>query len=122
MKPPDPLDELEALFDRARQLAAEVGQQLESGHAAEVLTPRLRQQAEAMAQLQTGLSGFEPDRICRPREEVRKRIDRIRSEFRDLVDRTEANHALASKRGVRVAGVGGKPYSRPREGGRGARQ
>ena len=122
MRPPDPLDELDALFDRAKQLAAEVGQQLESGQAAEDLTPRLKLQVEAMTQLQTDLSGFEPDRVSRPREEVRQRIDRIRSEFKDLVDKTEANHALAAKRGVRVAGVGGRPYSRPREGGQGARK
>jgi len=113
LSPTDPLEELIALFDSARRQAKEVGELLGSGQSAEALTARLREQAGTMAQLQALLSEFSPERSLRTRSEIKRSIDGMRSDFKDLVKSAEANHRLAARKGVRLTGLGGKPHISP---------
>ncbi len=110
--PPDPINELVRLFDEARSLAGEVGEQLATGAASEELTAKLKRQADTTTRLHSLLAEFSMDKTGRPRPEVLSLLEQMRSEFEALVKATADNHESASVKGVRVAGVGGRPYAR----------
>lgn len=109
----DPLEKLIGLFDSARRQAQEVGELLESGRPAETLTERLGKQAETMVRFQALLAEFKPEQSRKAHSEIKRRVEDMRKQFEDLVKATEANHRLASKKGVRLSGLGGKPHTSP---------
>jgi hypothetical protein len=111
--PVDPLEKLIGLFDSARDQARAVGDMLESGRPAETLTERLREQADTMVRFQALLAEFRPEQSRKARSEIKRRVEDMRTQFEDLVKVTEANHRLASKKGVRLSGLGGKPHTSP---------
>ena len=67
--PPDPINELVRLFDEARSLAGEVGEQLATGAASEELTAKLKRQADTTTRLHSLLAEFSMDKTGRPRPE-----------------------------------------------------
>jgi hypothetical protein len=48
------------------------------------------------------------------REEVRRAVEAVQARLACLAGAVESDYALASRRGVRVPGVGGRPYPRGR--------
>jgi hypothetical protein len=57
-----------------------------------------------------GQAGIRPER----REEVRRAVETVQARLACLAGAVETDYALASRRGVRVPGVGGRPYPRGR--------
>lgn len=57
-----------------------------------------------------GEASIPPER----REEVRRAVETVRARLACLAGAVETDYALISRRGVRVPGVGGRPYPRRR--------
>ncbi|MBI2951901.1 hypothetical protein HYY27_07400 [bacterium] len=57
-----------------------------------------------------GEASIRPER----REEVRRAVETVRARLACLAGAVETDYALISRRGVRVPGVGGRPYPRRR--------
>lgn len=97
--------------------AAQVRPYLSSGADAHRVTPMLQQQAEGAVRLKTlvetlGRRLGEARTDARQRDEVREAVEAMKVRLADLVGEADANYSLISRRGVRVPGVGGRPYPR----------
>jgi len=57
-----------------------------------------------------GQASIRPER----REEVRRAVETVQARLACLASAVESDYALAFRRGVRVPGVGGRPYPRRR--------
>ncbi|MDA0746592.1 MAG: hypothetical protein O2954_08725 [bacterium] len=104
------LNEILDLYNQAARLAEKVGSQLQAGASPDGLISFLREQADTIGQLQTSLAELaagEP-----PDASNQQKIEQLKTDFETLVKQTEENYRMAAKKGVRLTGIGGKPYRR----------
>ena len=125
-KAPDPADALLALCREIvacqEALSACVAQarlHLQAGLDADRMRPVFQQHAEEAARLRTLVDALGErlrEKSVAPgrREEVRQAVEGVKARLARLVDQTDANYATASRKGVRIPGVGGRPYPRKR--------
>ena len=125
-KTPDPADALLALCreivacqDALSASVAQARSHLQDGLDADRMKSAFQQHAEEAARLRTlvdALGKSLKERAVAPgrREEVRQAVDGVKARLARLVDQTDANYATASRKGVRIPGVGGRPYPRKR--------
>ena len=97
--------------------AAQVRPHLEGGADADRVKPDLGTQAEGAARLQDLVRRLgETLREARippgRRDEVRRALDDLKARLGRVAEEAMADHALISRRGVRIPGVGGRPYPR----------
>ena len=97
--------------------AAQVRPRLSAGADPDQVKPALQEQAEGARRLQALVKTLgeklrevriDPGR----QEEVRRAIEGVKTRLACLVGEVEADYALTSRRGVRIPGVGGRPYPR----------
>ncbi|MDP6776000.1 MAG: hypothetical protein QGI83_04475 [Candidatus Latescibacteria bacterium] len=112
MKAPEHLQEINALKDRALDLAGQVGSRLEAGTPPTELVQLLREQAATIGQFRDRFADFQREVPRETRAHFRTEIERLKTSFDSLVGASEANYKLASQKGVRVGGIGGKPHPR----------
>ena len=112
MQAPDHLQEINALKDRALDLAGQVGSRLEAGIPPTELVTLLREQATTIGQFRDRFADFQRDVPRETRAHFRQEIERLRTSFDSLVGASEANYRLASQKGIRLSGIGGKPHTR----------
>ena len=99
--------------------AALVRPHLSSGADPSRVTPDLQRQAEEALRLQ-GLvhalgEALQKTRIApEMQDEMRKALQTAKACLARLAGQTEEDYALTSRRGVRIPGVGGRPYPRRR--------
>ena len=105
MKPTTPLSEILEMQTRASQLALQIQEQLAHRPSPDQIVPLLKEQSQVISHLQTDLKNYTPDKTDR------ENFERLKEEFKLLVKRTEQNYQTVSRKGIRLAGVGGKPYT-----------
>ncbi len=97
--------------------AAQVRPCLSAGADPDQVRPALQEQAEGARRLQNlvktlgeKLRGvrIDPGR----REEVRRAVEAVKARLACLAGEVEADYAQTSRKGVRIPGVGGRPYPR----------
>ncbi len=98
------LRKLSEMQTRVSLLVDQIQEQYSQGPTPERIVPLLREQAQIIVQLQTSLTEYTP--TSADREEMAK----LKVSFRRLVERTDRNYRIASKIGIRLTGIGGKPY------------
>ena len=98
------LRKLSEMQTRVSLLADQIQEQYNQGPTPERIVPLLKEQAQIIVQLQTSLKEYTP--TSADREEMAK----LKVSFRRLVERTDRNYRIASKIGIRLTGIGGKPY------------
>lgn len=123
---PDPADALLALCreivacqEALSACAAQARSHLQDGLDADRMKPAFQRHAEEAARLRTlvdALGKSLKERAVAPgrREEVRQAVEGVKMRLARLADETDANFATASRKGVRIPGVGGRPYPRKR--------
>jgi septal ring factor EnvC (AmiA/AmiB activator) len=99
------LRELLEMQSRASLLAEQIHAQFNKGLPPGRIVPLLKEQAQNIALLQASLKEYVPDGADR------EDIEKLKSEFGSLVERTEQNYKAVSKKGLRLTGIGGKPYT-----------
>jgi hypothetical protein len=97
--------------------AARVRPRLSAGADPDQVRPALQEQAEGAQRLQTLVKALgEKLREARidpgRREEVRRAVEAVKTRLASLAGEVESDYALTSRRGVRIPGVGGRPYPR----------
>lgn len=81
------------------------------------VTPGLQRQAEEALRLQGLVHALKENlrktRIApEGRDEVRRAVQTVKAFLARLAGQTEGDYALMARRGVRIPGVGGRPYPR----------
>ena len=112
MEAPEHLREINALKDLALDLAGKVGSRLEAGIPPAELVTLLREQTTTIGQFRDRFADFQREVPRETRAHYREEIERLRTSFDNLVGASEANYRLASQKGIRLSGIGGKPYTR----------
>ena len=109
--------EIRACGEDIASTSAQIRPHLSDGTDPRRLAPALRQQLEKADRLtglvrslgnSLGAARIEPER----RAEVRESIRSLQGLLEDLARRTGTDQALTSRRGLRIPGLGGRPYSR----------
>ncbi len=100
-------DQITVLKDRAIKQSAQIGQQLAAGVPPETLVALLKTQAETIAQLQTLVAEWAGQDHLATR---RKDIQDLKQTLLQLVQAAEQNVQKATQKGMRLTGIGGKPY------------
>lgn len=128
-RPGKPEDPTEAILALCREISAcqeslleETGRSrshLQAGADLEEMKPAILGQAEGAGRLQSLVESLGKGLRERPippgrLEEVQKAVEEIRVCLAKLADHTGEAFALASRKGVRIPGVGGRPYPRKR--------
>ena len=111
MKQAECLHRVLELQDRAATLAERIGARLKDGAPPDRLLPILREQVETFAQIQAYLEKFKAADSSESRPELQMEVERLKTEFQTLVQASEEQVQLASQKGVRLTGIGGKPYT-----------
>ncbi len=111
MKQTECLHRVFELQDRAATLAERIGARLKDGTPPDQLLPILREQVETFAQIQAHLERFRAAESSESRPELQMEVERLKTEFQTLVQASEEQIQLASQKGVRLTGIGGKPYT-----------
>lgn len=111
MKQAECLHSLLELQDRAATLAERISARLKDATPPDQLLPILREQVETFAQIQVHLEKFKAAESSESRPELQEGIKRLKTEFQTLVQASEEQVQLASQKGVRLTGIGGKPYT-----------
>ncbi len=122
MKAAEQLIEMRALQEQATRLSQHVGTRLKAGLPPTQLIPLLQEQAGVIARLQNRLMDFTPEGPPASRARIRQDVDRLKADFKHLVKTTGENHRLAAQKGVRLTGIGGKPFRASGVGNRGSKQ
>ena len=99
------LPELLEMQSNASQLAEQIQLRFTEGVPPDRIVPLLKQQAEMIAMFQTSLKAYTPD----PAD--RDDLETLKTEFSRLVKSTDETHRAVSKKGIRLTGIGGKPYT-----------
>lgn len=122
-------DEADALLSLCREIsacqetlsrcAAEARTRLQAGVDADKMNPAFQQHAEGADRLWTlvetlGKRLREKPVASARREEVRQAVEEVKVRLARLADQTGDTYAVASRKGVRIPGVGGRPYARKR--------
>ena len=105
------LREVSELYDCAARLARQVNDRLKAGQPPDRFVDLLREQAEAVNRLHGLLTGFSTAEFSQSDAGAREEVRRIQTAFKALVQAAEENHRLATQKGIRLTGVGGKPYT-----------
>lgn len=105
------LREISDLYDRATRLAQQVNDRLKAGQPPELFVDLLREQAEGINRLHGLLAGFSAEEFSQSDAGVREEVRRLQAAFKTLVQAAEENHRLVTQKGIRLTGVGGKPYT-----------
>ena len=108
------LREVSSLRERATSLAEQVESRLRSGRSPARLISLLREQLEVVACIQSTLTELSTAESSEPQAQIREEIERLKTGFRGLVETAEENVRLASQKGVRLTGIGGRPHTPPR--------
>ena len=98
------LRKLSEMQTRVSLLADQIQEQYSQGPTPERIVPLLKEQAQIIVQLQTSLKEYTPT------SEDREEMAKLKVSFRRLVEHTDRNYRNASKIGIRLTGIGGKPY------------
>lgn len=123
---PDPSDALLALCreivacqECLSNCAVQLRPHLQAGAEAENLAPVLQRYREEADRLQALVSALgkklrEASPAPGRREEVRRAVEDVKTRLAQLVEESGDNYTAVSRRGVRIPGVGGRPYTRKR--------
>ena len=105
--PNDALNELTALKDQALDQANQIGRQIDAGTPSDKLVPLLQSQVETLTQFQMRLSDFVKSD---PGEVHREAVQQLKIAVQNLSQTANRHVQRASKKGVRLSGIGGKPH------------
>ena len=117
MNPAEHLRHIRSIQDRARQLSDQVGESLQAGTPPERLVPLLKTQVETLSQLQNSLARLAVESTPEFRAAHREHLKQLKETFQNLADASTAHHQQATRKGIRLTGIGGKPYvpARPKK-------
>lgn len=100
-------DQILLLKDRATQQSDQIGHHLSEGIPPERLVSLLQIQTETIGQLQTLLVNFaQKDNLNTHREDIQN----LKKTLQNLMQAAEQHVQKATQKGMRLTGIGGKPY------------
>lgn len=105
--PPVSFEQILVLKDRVAAQSDQIGRELAEGTPPEKLVPLLKTQAETIAQFRIGLADLAQSPSLAGR---RDELQTLKQAFQNLVHAAEHHVRQATQKGVRVSGIGGKPY------------
>ena len=108
------LREVSSLRERAASLAVQVESRLRAGRSPDRLISLLREQLEVIDCIRSNLTELSTAESSESQAQTREEVERLKADFRGLVETAEENVRLASQKGVRLTGIGGRPHTPPR--------
>lgn len=113
MKPAERLTELMALQGRAEKLSEKVGVRLNGGQSPEQLVPLLQDQVETLKRFQHHLATFVEEGSSDSRTAFKTELQKLKHTFQKLLQTSETHTQESTRKGIRLTGIGGKPYTSP---------
>lgn len=110
MKPTEPLIHLMALQEHAADLSRQVDARL-TAESPEQLVPLLQDQVETLKRFQNHLTTFIAEGSSDARSAFQAELQELKTTFQKLVQSSEAHYQKSTQQGIRLTGIGGKPYS-----------
>jgi|GEM_PF-1796523 hypothetical protein len=99
------LPELLEMQSNAARLAQQIQLRFTEGELPNRIVPLLKQQAETIALFQASLKAYVPNSVDR------EDLDTLKAKFSRLVESTDETYKAVAKKGIRLTGIGGKPYT-----------
>ena len=90
---------------RAIGLASEVGSRLDSGASPQSIVKLLEEQVGIIKEIQKGVST-----LGREGNVDEDDFQALKESLKELAGTTETHYQIASRNGIRLSGIGGKPY------------
>lgn len=105
--PHDVIQHLHALKEQAITQSAQITDQLDQGTPPDKLVPLLQTHSETIQSLQTGIKELaQSPHIAQHIEEVKI----LQQTLKELAEAAHTQVQKATQKGVRLTGIGGKPY------------
>lgn len=105
----DVLQEILALHRQAAELAEGVGARLKEGVPPERLVPELKEQTQALSRIKASMEKWTRAESAGSEDDDREQLEQLKAAFGELVKVTDDNHRVATQKGFRLTGIGGKP-------------
>jgi len=111
MKQAESLKKVLELQGKSVILSKKISKKLKDKTLPVLLLPVLKEQVKNLSQIQLQIGKFKLDKYCGSHSELKEEVENLKTKFSALVKNSEDQVLLASKKGIRLTGTGGKPYS-----------